>query len=194
MTRFAIRLGLLGALLAPPAVAEPVDLELVLAVDVSGSVDFEEAGLQRDGYIAAFGHPRIIQAIKTGFSGRIAVMYFEWAGYDHNRVIVPWTLIHDDASAAAFREALSQDPPQTARRTSISQAITFGAAQLDDNGFEGRRRVIDISGDGANNWGRIVVEARNEAVAAGMTINGLPIVNDRPSRFGRRQIPNLDLY
>ena len=174
--------------------AEPVDLQLVLAVDVSGSVDDEESQLQRQGYHDAFGHPQVLEAIQYGFHGRIAVTYFEWAGLGHNRIIADWMVIKDAASAEAFRAALRDDQPQTARRTSISQAIDFGISRFGLSGLESRRRVIDISGDGPNNWGRRVNIARDEAVNAGITINGLPIVNNRPSGSGRPQEPNLDLY
>ena len=184
----------LAAVLATPVAALPVDLELVLAVDVSGSIDDHEAELQRQGYIAAFGHRRVVEAIGHGYHGRIAVMYFEWAGFGHNRIIADWTAIANAADAGAFQEVLRREPPRTARRTSISQAIEFASSRFADNGFEGKRRVIDISGDGANNWGNLVHMARDTAVAAGITINGLPIINDRPSRFGRPPMRNLDLY
>ncbi len=171
-----------------------VDLELALAVDVSGSVDDAEAQLQRDGYIAAFRHPSIIDAISHGAHGRIAVSYYEWAGFGHMKQIAGWTLIDGKAGAEAFARKLEGEPPQTARRTAISDAIDYGAASFDNNGFAGRRRVIDISGDGANNWGTPVTEARDRAVAKGVVINGLPIVNDRPGPSGRPQIARLDLY
>ncbi len=181
--------------MAPAAqlAAEPVDLELILAVDVSGSIDPEEARMQREGYIAAFSNPQVIDAIRHGFHGRIAVLYFEWAGLGYNRLLADWTIIHDDASAAAFRAILLDNPPERMPRTSISQAIDYALPQFVRSPHQGKRRVIDISGDGPNNWGRPVTEARDEAVAAGITINGLPIVNDRPS-FGSPQAANLDLY
>ncbi len=171
-----------------------VDLELVLAVDVSGSVDPEEARLQRDGYVQAFVDPRVIEAIRSGYLGRIAVVYFEWAGFGYNTIVVDWTLIGGADDARAFSAALADKPIVTARRTSISEALQFAQPLFDANGFTARRRVIDISGDGANNHGRLVTLSRDEAVLAGITINGLPIVNDRPSRFGRPPMPDLDLY
>jgi hypothetical protein len=189
----ALALGLAGGP-APAAELEPVDLELALAVDVSGSIDDQEALLQREGYIAAFRHPKIIEAIGGGFLRRIAVSYYEWAGFGHMKIIADWTVIHDTASAHAFAEQLTLEPPQTARRTAISDAITFGAGFLETNGFDGTRRVLDISGDGPNNWGPVVTAARDGAVARGITINGLPIMNGRPSRFGSLPIDNLDLY
>ena len=172
----------------------PVDLELALGIDVSGSVDDEEAILQRQGYIAAFRHPDVIRAIAHGMLGRIAVGYYEWAGYGHMRVIAGWTEIGDAKSANAFADMLTLNPPQTAYRTAIAAAIDFAALWFDMNAFEGTRRVVDISGDGPNNWGGLVAAARDRAVAQGLIINGLPIVNDRPSVSGRPQIPNLDLY
>ncbi len=171
-----------------------VDLELALGIDVSGSVDDEEAILQRNGYIAAFRHPSIIDAIQHGTRGRIAVSYYEWAGFGHMKIIAPWTLIQDKASAGAFATALTAEGPETARRTAIAAAISFGAGYFDRNGFAGKRRVLDISGDGPNNWGDRVDSARDLAVARGITINGLPIVNDRPSFSGRLPMQNLDLY
>ena len=171
-----------------------VDLELALAVDVSRSVDDEEAALQRSGYIKAFRHPSIIDAISQGPLGRIAVTYFEWAGYARVRPVVAWRVISDRASAEAFVRALEADEPEQGRRTSISGAIEFGAASFENNGFTARRRVIDISGDGANNSGELVTEARDRAVKAGITINGLPIVNGRPTFSGWPQAENLDLF
>lgn len=173
----------------------PVDLELALGVDISRSVDQTEAQLQRSGYIAAFRDPEIIAAIESGILGRIAVGYFEWAGYGHTEVIVGWTVIEDAASAHAFAAKLEQEFIISASRTSISSAIEFARPWFDNNGFEGSRRVIDISGDGPNNWGELVTAARDRAVVAGITINGLPILNDSETDlFSRFNIGNLDLY
>jgi hypothetical protein len=187
---------LLAVCVALPAAAQdrPVDLELALGIDVSGSVDDEEAILQRQGYINAFRHPDVIRAIEHGMLGRIAVAYYEWAGYGHMRVIADWAEIGDAATAIDFADKLTLDPPQTAFRTAIASAIDFGVLWFDLNGFEGTRRTIDISGDGPNNWGGSVTRARDRAVEKGVTVNGLPIVNDRPGPSGRPQIPNLDLY
>lgn len=184
------------ALAAPrPATAQTyVDLELILAVDVSGSVDPGEAALQREGYIAAFQDKDVIRAIEGGMLGRIAVAYYEWAGFGHIREIVGWTLVEDTASAYAFAKWLTISPPQTARRTAITSAINYAVPYFESNSFEGTRRVIDISGDGANNWGGLVTDARDRAVAAGVTINGLPIINGRSGPGGWPQVPNLDLY
>lgn len=188
---FAFALGIVPA---AGMAAEPVDLELVLAVDVSGSIDPEEARMQREGYIAAFGSAQVLEAIQHGFHGRIAVLYFEWAGLGYNRLLADWTVIHDAASAAGFLAILQDNPPERMPRTSISQAIDYAMPLFDRNNYEAKRKVIDISGDGPNNWGRSVIEARDQAVAAGITINGLPIVNSRPSFGNLPQTANLDLY
>jgi hypothetical protein len=172
----------------------PVDLELVLAIDVSRSIDSGEAQLQREGYIKAFRDPEVIEAITTGMLGRIAVGYFEWAGFGHADIIVDWTIVDDMVSANAFADALAQGHPISASRTSISGAIDFAQPWFDNNGFEGTRRVIDISGDGPNNWGELVTSARDRAVAAGVTINGLPILNQEMGLFSRFNIGSLDLY
>jgi hypothetical protein len=182
--------------IAAPVRATPVavDLELVLAVDVSRSVDAEEAALQRNGYIAAFRHPSVVDAIKHGPLGRIAVVYFEWGGYGNTNLVIDWTLIKDKATAGNFAHMLQKSARLVARRTGISGAMDVGAALLASNNFKGKRRVIDISGDGANNSGDLVDMARDRTVAKGITINGLPILNDRESPFGNRQVANLDLY
>lgn len=200
-TKASFRIWLTAGLIAwsgsalPSAAAElEVDLELALAVDVSGSVDEEEAMLQRNGYIAAFRHPSVVDAIRSGPLGRIAVSYYEWAGFGHMKVVAPWTVVHDKASADALAGRLEREVPATARRTAISSAITFGAGHFDDNGFAGRRRVLDISGDGPNNWGELVTAARDRAVARGITINGLPIINERPTFSGLPAMRDLDLY
>jgi hypothetical protein len=193
------RIALLAALIAAPGVPVaaqevPVDLELVLAVDISGSVDEVEALLQREGYIAALRHPQVIEAIQGGMFGGIAVTYVEWAGDHYQRTMLGWTLLDGAESADAFADALAETPLLTAHWTSLSGAIDYAVPLFDDNGFEGFRRVIDISGDGHNNRGRPVEDARDEAVATGITINGLPIVNDRPNPWGGRPPIDLDVY
>jgi Protein of unknown function (DUF1194) len=193
------RLGLVAGLLGLPALAASaqeleVDLELVLAVDISGSVDEVEARLQREGYIAAMRHPEVLEAIQSGMHGRIAVSYVEWAGDHYQRTMLEWTVIEDAASASEFADALAETPLMTAHWTSLSAAIDYAVPLFEANGFEGVRRVIDISGDGYNNRGRPVELARDEAVAAGITINGLPIVNDRLNPWGGRPPVDLDLY
>jgi hypothetical protein len=171
-----------------------VDLELILAVDVSRSIDREEARLQRQGYVDAFRDPELARAIGSGFLGKIAVGYFEWAGDGYARIVVPWTVV-DEKSARAFADTLSQsNAPGSARRTSISHAIGYALPWFDGNGVSGTRRVIDISGDGPNNDGELVVAAREKALAAGVTINGLPIMGHSRGLYSRYNLPDLDLY
>jgi hypothetical protein len=152
-----------------------VDLELVLAVDISLSMDEDELKLQRDGYVAAFRNPEIIEAIKSGATGRIAAAYMEWAGESFQRIIVPWTLIESIDTALPFADRLAAAPVAPTYRTSISEALKYATGLFDDNGYQGRR-VIDISGDGPNNQGIGVESARNEVVSKGITINGLPLL------------------
>lgn len=172
----------------------PVDLELVLAVDISGSIDPEEAQLQRDGYVAALTDPTFVKAIQGGFLGRIAATYVEWAGAEISVTVAKWTVIEDERSARNFASIIARAPVHTALWTSIRNAIEFSLPQFDSNGFQGTRRVIDISGDGPNNKGGLVTIARDRAIAKGVTINGLPIVNDRPSPFGWPAMKDVDLY
>ena len=187
-------LGLLATGSPARAAQTEVDLELVLAVDVSGSMDAEESAQQRKGYVSAFRHPSVIEAIKHGRLGRIAVTYLEWGAYGNTHHVIDWTLIRDQATAHKFAGDLEKSPRLRAQRTSISGAIDTAAALLANNNFDGKRRVIDISGDGANNSGDLVTWARDRAVAKGITINGLPILNDRPTPMGNIQIAGLDLY
>ena len=156
----------------------------MLAVDVSGSVDEIEMRLQREGYIAALRHPDVIEAIQRGMVGRIAVTYFEWAGDDYQRTMLDWTVIEDASGAEAFADALAEAPMATAHWTSLSAAIDYAVPLFQDNGIEGARRVIDLSSDGYNNRGRPVEAARDQAIATGITINGLPMVNNRPNPWG----------
>ena len=165
---------------AAPARAAEVDLELVLAVDVSGSMDAEEQAVQRQGYAEALLHPEVLAAVRSGPLGRIAVAYVEWAGSGAQAVVVPWALIDGEGAAKGFVAALEDAPMGRRRGTSISGALAFSAPLFDGNGFEGARRVIDVSGDGANNMGPPVAPARDAAVAAGIVVNGLPIAI-RPS-------------
>jgi hypothetical protein len=172
----------------------PVDLELVLAIDVSGSVDFEEAALQRDGYVQAINSAAFAKAVASGVLGRIAVTYVEWAGDDVQATVLGWRMIDGAASAGAFAKALAEAPISTGPWTSISDAISYALPLLEGNRFQGTRRVIDISGDGPNNVGALVTEARAAAIAKGITINGLPIINDRLQPSGRPQLKDLDRY
>src|SRR5262245_17085928 len=178
----------------PPARADdtPVDLELILAVDVSRSMDIDEQQLQRDGYVAAITHPEVIDAITQGRNGRIALTYVEWAGPDTQYTVVDWRAIDGPEAAGAFAGALARAPIQRFRGTSISNGLAFVAPQFDHNGFAATRRVIDVSGDGPNNMGIPIEPARALVVAAGITINGLPIMIKQPGGFAA--IPNLDKY
>lgn len=153
-----------------------VDLELVLAVDVSGSMDARERAAQRGGYVEAFRHRNVIRAIHGGMIGRIAVTYVEWAGSGFQAVIVPWTVIDDAESSEKFADTLQAAPTSDFHGTSISEGLTFAARQFDLSDHDGIRQVIDISGDGPNNRGRPVLEARSDVLANGITINGLPVV------------------
>lgn len=164
-----------------PAAAAPVDVELVLAVDASRSMDPEESELQRAGYVEALRSPEFLSAVRGGLHGRIAVTYFEWAADIRPDSIVPWQVIEDAASAQAFADKLAAAPYDTFRSTSISAALTHAAGLFEANDYDGLRRVIDVSGDGPNNRGGPVTEARDRAVAQGIIINGLPILV-RPSQ------------
>lgn len=181
----AAALALAGILVGPGSRAQevPVDLELVLAVDVSGSIDPDEARQQREGYLAAIADATVLQAIRANFHRRIAVAYVEWASADYQRVVVDWTLVEDEKTALGFVDQLGEAPPLSARWTSISAAIDFAVPLFEGNGYAGDRRVIDVSGDGPNNRGRPVTLARDAAVAQGIVINGLPILNDNPQPF-----------
>jgi hypothetical protein len=187
------RLLALAALLAAPAAADdaPVDVALLLAVDVSLSMDFREQRLQRDGYVEALTHPAVLDAIARGARGRIAVAYVEWGGPWTQRLVAPWTLIDGEASATALAETLAVAPIETSRGTSMTRALDFAAAQ-----FAGAppadRKVIDVSGDGPNNMGGPVTEARDRALAQGIEINGLPLMLGEPDLVF--SIRDLDLY
>ncbi len=176
------------------AVEREVDLELVLAVDISQSMDLDEATLQRRGYVSALRHPDVIEGIQRGRLGRIAVTYVEWAGDHYQRTRVNWAEVADTSSAAAFAQAVERSSVEILEWTSISAVIAFGAQSFEGNGFRGERRIIDISGDGPNNKGVYVVHARDRALADGIVINGLPIINNRPSIIGYPPLPDLDLY
>ncbi|MGL4810211.1 MAG: DUF1194 domain-containing protein, partial [Beijerinckiaceae bacterium] len=161
----------LAAQNAPPA-SEPidVDVELVIAVDISYSMDLEELALQREGYAQAFRSAEIKNAIANGQLGRIAVTYFDWADSHNQQVVVPWTVIANAEDAESFADKIAAQPIRRARRTSISGAIDFGVKQIKDSPFRGTRQVIDVSGDGPNNSGTPVAPARDAAVQAGITI------------------------
>jgi hypothetical protein len=178
---FAAALTIGSAVLAPAVAAEPVDLLLVLAADVSRSVDDAKFRLQRSGYAAALENPRVQEAIHSGAHRRIGVSFLEWSGVVSQKVVVDWTAIGDEKSAREFGDRLVEAPRSFADRTSISAGIDFAMAQLARTPFESQRRTIDVSGDGTNNSGRDVTIARDEAVAQGVTINGLVILSNSPT-------------
>ena len=160
--------------------AEKVDLLLVLASDVSRSVDQAKFQLQREGYAAAISDKRVLEAITAGRHGRIAVAFVEWSGANAQRVVIDWTLIDGPDAARKFGDQLIELPRSFAERTSISGGIDFSMALLARSPYEAARKTIDVSGDGTHNSGRDVTLARDEAVAKGVTINGLVILSDRP--------------
>jgi hypothetical protein len=165
---------------AAAAAAEQVDLLLVLAVDVSRSVDAGKFQLQREGYAAALSNPRVIEAIQSGRNGHIGVIFVEWSGVGNQKVVIDWTLIGDAEAAKGFGDRLLEAPRSFADRTSISGGIEFAMAQLALTPYQSTRRTIDVSGDGTNNSGRDVTILRDEAVSKGITINGLPILSENP--------------
>lgn len=173
--------------------AMPVDLELVLAVDVSYSMDPDEQALQREGYVQALRSKEFMQALREGANAKIAVTYIEWSDEYDQKIIMPWRLIADPESADAVAAELDAAPYRRASRTSISGGLRFARTLFDNSGYHGFRRVIDVSGDGANNAGPLIVPTRDETVAAGITINGLPIMLKR-ARQGTMDIENLDVY
>jgi hypothetical protein len=172
------------AFAAPVVAAEPVDVALVLAADVSRSIDEEEFGLQRRGYAAAITSPGLIEAIRAGAHGAIAVSFVEWAAEPEQRTVVDWTLIRNEADARKFADSLLAAPRSFVGRTAIGSAIDFSMGLIGENAFAADRSVIDVSGDGTSNQGRAVTEARDAAVKAGVTINGLAIFNQRAAAEG----------
>ena len=173
--------------------AAAVDVELVLAVDVSYSMDPEEQALQREGYMAGITSRDFMQALRGGHHGKVAVTYFEWAGPYDQKIVVPWRLIDGPEAADAFASEIGRAPYRRASRTSISGALNFAKPLFDGSGYSGFRRVIDVSGDGANNSGTFVTIARDDVLAAAITINGLQIMLKRPNAF-TMDIDNLDVY
>ena len=180
--RAALLLVLLACAVLGPAAsrAEQVDLQLVLAADVSRSVDAEEFALQREGYATAFQDPRVLRAIRSGPLGRIAVCFVEWSGEWEQHVTVDWTVIRDEESAEDFAAALVASPRPFAGRTAIGAAIDHAVAQFARSGHQSPRRTIDVSGDGTNTNGKLPSVARDEAVAQGIVINGLVILSPVP--------------
>ncbi len=173
--------------------ATDVDVELVIAVDVSYSMDPDEQALQREGYILGLTSPEFLNALRQGMRAKIAVTYFEWAGAADQKIVVPWRLIDGPATAQAVADEIARAPYRRAYRTSISGALRFASPLFDASGFRGSRRVIDVSGDGANNQGAPVTVSRDEVLEHGITINGLPIMLKRPSA-ATMDIENLDVY
>jgi hypothetical protein len=173
---------------------EPVDLELVLAVDCSSSISVEEMELQLRGYAAAFRAPGLANQVAAGPVGAIACTMFTWSDWHIQNVVVPWTKLDSPASANGFADAVAAAPRRTWLYTSISGAMDFAARQF-GQGFEGTRKVVDISGDGVNNSGRPVAEAREEALAQGIVLNGLAVLDKQPSSFAQSSgLPPLDTY
>ena len=191
-------LGLLAVLLlaVPSAAQDPkeIDLALILAVDISGSVDPEEARLQRQGYVEAFRDKVIVKAILGGNHGRIAVAYFEWSDAWVQKLLVDWTLLDSEAAIEAFARRLEDAPISIARRTSISGAIRYAIPMYQRMPYDADRKVLDISGDGSNNDGGLVTDMRHDALKERIVINGLPVMNDRPNPFGFPSETDLDKY
>ena len=173
---------LIALIVAAPVAraAEAVDLLLVLAADVSRSVDGAKYQLQREGYAQALSDPRVLNAISSGLNRRIAICFVEWSGVASQQVVIDWTLIDGPKAAREFGDKLMESRRSFADRTSISGAIEFSVAQFARAPYEAKRRTIDVSGDGTNNSGRDVTAARDDAVALGITINGLVILSDHP--------------
>ena len=171
----------------------PVDAEVILAVDVSYSMDPEEQALQREGYMAALTSREFLQTLRQGMHGRIALTYFEWAGMHHQQIIVPWRLVDGPETADGFAADIGRARYTRASRTSISGALLFAAPLFEGSGYRGVRRVIDVSGDGVNNNGPLVTVTRDDVLAKGITINGLPILLKRPNS-STLDIDQLDVY
>ena len=163
---------------------DPVDAAIVLAADVSRSINDEEFGLQRQGYAVAITNARVMEAIRSGPRAAIALCFLEWAGEGEQRVLVEWATIKTDADASRFAAALSAAPRAFVGRTAIGSAIDFSMGVLGESGIAADRRVIDVSGDGTSNQGRFVTEARDAAVKTGVVINGLAIFNRRAAAMG----------
>jgi hypothetical protein len=177
---------------SPTGRMKTVDLELVLAVDVSQSMDYEEHSLQRMGYVDAFRHSDVVNAILSGPEGRIAVTVMEWGGYSDPIDLIPWTILDSKDAVKRFADALEKEPINSEQRTSISYALYAGAERIADNDIASHRQVIDVSGDGANNTGPPVERARDDVLKRGIVINGLPILLNKPMAY--YDIPNLDRY
>ena len=195
MRVFACLIALLLAI-APGAAQErkEVDLVLALAIDISGSIDPEEARLQRQGYVQAFRDREIVKAILGGATGRIAVAYFEWSDSWMQKLLMDWTLLDSEAAIEAFASRLNEAPISIARRTSISGAMRYAVPLFVRAPYVTERKVLDVSGDGSNNDGMLVTDMRHELLKERIVINGLPIMNDRPNPFGFPNETDLDKY
>jgi hypothetical protein len=174
--------------IAAPGAADEVDLELVLLADASGSIDNEEIRFQRQGYAEALTSGDVLDAIRTGARQKIAVTYIEWGDFASQDVVVPWSIVSDEASARAFAATLLASPRKARGRNAIGTALMFGKAQIETNVHDGYRKVIDLSADSANSWtGVSIASAREQVLAAGITINGLAILcrfcSGRPVRY-----------
>jgi hypothetical protein len=188
----ALAAGLIGPARADTAPID-VDVALVLAVDVSYSMDPEEQALQRQGYLDAIRSPAVMDAIRKGINGRIALAYVEWAGSQSQDLIADWQVIDGPEAARTFADRVAAKPVRRLYRTSISGALDFASTLFEENGLRALKRVIDVSGDGSNNQGRMVTAARDDVLAKGIVINGLPIMLNRPN-FGYPDVEQLDLY
>ena len=196
MKRRDALVGSLAALAAPMSAGAadlPVDLQLVLAVDVSRSIDEVEAELQRRGYIEALTNDRIIDAVLSGEHKRIALCYTEWAGTHYQTVVIDWTVIDSPGAARSFAEKLSEAPRQSQSWTAVGAALAHAAQRFDGSGFASKRRVVDISGDGRTNDGPPAEMIRDRLVAQGIVVNGLPVMMNR-TNFGRPPDLMLDKY
>lgn len=188
---FALLAGACGT--ARAADETPVDVELVLAVDLSLSMMPEELEIQRAGYAAAFRDDAVIRAMLSGLRGRVAITFVEWAGAAEQAVVVPWQQIASAEDAYLFADKISAQRRVGWKRTSLSGALAFAAFLFEDNGFRSARRIVDISGDGPNNDGPAVTLARDAALRRGITVNGLPLMT-RIGLMGLFEIDDLDAY
>jgi hypothetical protein len=193
MRRLFAAAVLWGAAAAPagtqPVEPVEVDAKIVLAVDASRSMDLTEFQLQRDGYLAALRHPDLVRAIAAGWHGRVAIAYFEWSGFAQDGHLVPWRIVDGPEAAAALADEIAELPVRRSRGTSIARALAFATVLIEDDLVTAPRSIVDVSGDGANNTGPPVTEARDAAVERGITINGLPVM-----AFHGGALPWLDRY
>ena len=177
---------------APAAAPQQVDLKLVLAVDVSGSIDNDEFTLEREGTADAFADPEVVKAIQGGSLGRIAVAMLDFSSPQFDRVVIDWTIIKDKASAQAFADTIRNTPRTPGRRTSVSSALELGSLLLEssEKDLVATRRVIDVTGDGPNNDGNPMTDAHDKTIAQGIVVNGLPVMDDMANGY----FPELDKY